>query len=159
MRSIPGQRIAKSILIVWRIKAFFESIFLGLIPIGYYYITYSFQWPVWILQLVIVLYVSFIMWYLFLLPYLTWKNWRYDVLDEQIELKYGVWVKKRTLIPMNRVQHVDMEQGPLMKKYQLAAVTISTAATTHVIPGLYLDEANKLRNQIVNLVILVNQDE
>jgi len=52
---------------------------------------------------------------------------------------------KRTLIPMIRVQHVDSSQGPLLKKYRLASVTISTAATVHEIPALDEEEAEELR--------------
>ena len=32
---------------------------------------------------------------------------------------------------MVRVQHVDTEQGPILRKYDLSSITISTAATSH----------------------------
>ena len=45
---------------------------------------------------------------------------------------------------MVRVQHVDTEQGPILKKYDLATITISSAATTHTIPALITAEADRI---------------
>ena len=39
---------------------------------------------------------------------------------------------------MIRVQHVDTEQGPILKNYNLANISISSAATVHTIPMLEL---------------------
>ena len=63
-------------------------------------------------------------------------RWRYEVRESEIELQHGIFIVKRTLIPMVRVQHVDTSQGPILRKYDLAEITISTAATNHTIPAL-----------------------
>ena len=74
--------------------------------------------------------------FIILFPTLRWKRWRYEVRENEIELQHGVFVIKRTLVPMIRVQHVDMQQGPILRKYQLATITVSTAATVHEIPAM-----------------------
>lgn len=91
-------------------------------------------------------------------PYLNWKNWRYSVDAKEIDLKRGIITKKRTLIPLSRVQHVDTRQGPLYRWYNLASVTISTAATTHEIPALDTVIADRVRNQISTYARLAEED-
>ncbi len=93
-----------------------------------------------------------------IIPPIRWKRWRYDVLTDEIDLMHGVFIVKRTLIPMTRVQHVDTEQGPLLRKYKLAVVSISTAATVHRIPSLTIEVADELRDRIAELAT-VAEDE
>jgi uncharacterized protein len=93
-----------------------------------------------------------------LLPYLIWKNWRYAIDEKEIDLKRGVLVKSRTLIPLSRVQHVDTRQGPIMRWYNLSSVTISTAATTHEIPALDAVLADRVRDQISKYARLAEED-
>mgnify|MGYP003490750311 FL=1 len=76
----------------------------------------------------------------------------------EIETKKGIVITTRTLIPMVRVQHVDLSQGPIMRKYNLASVEIYTAATVHEIPALEYGEAEELRNYISNMVQMVKED-
>ena len=59
---------------------------------------------------------------------------------------------------MVRVQHVDTEQGPLLRKYNLATVTISTAATVHGIPALDIEEAEEMRHAISRLARVADED-
>jgi len=91
-------------------------------------------------------------------PKIRWERWRYELREQEIELQHGLFVVKRTLIPIIRVQHVDTNQGPIMKKYRLASVVISSAATTHEIPALDEDEAEELRKTISYLVRVVRED-
>jgi membrane protein YdbS with pleckstrin-like domain len=81
-------------------------------------------------------------------PGIRWRRWRYRVAEREIDLVYGVWVVKRTLIPMTRVQHVGTRQGPLLRRYGLASVHIATAAGHHEIPALALNTAETLRTRI-----------
>lgn len=69
----------------------------------------------------------------------------YVIRDQEIELEHGVWIRKRTLIPLRCVQHVDVKQGPLARKYKLASLYIYTAAMAHEIPFLDEQAAEKLR--------------
>jgi hypothetical protein len=93
-----------------------------------------------------------------LLPNVRWKRWKYDVSEKEIDMLRGIIIKKRTLVPINRVQHVDTKQGPIYRKFGLSSVTISTAATTHEIPALDDDTADQLRTTISTLVRKVKDD-
>ncbi len=93
-----------------------------------------------------------------LFPKIRWQRWKYDVSEKEVDMLRGIIIKKRTLVPINRVQHVDTRQGPVYRKFGLSSVTISTAATTHEIPALDDETANELRNTISTLVRKVKGD-
>jgi hypothetical protein len=82
------------------------------------------------------------------IPKLRYRYFRYAIRQHELELQRGVWVIKRTLVPLVRVQHVDTRQGPLGRMFGLSSVTVSTAASTHEIPALGDDVAGALRDHI-----------
>jgi len=93
-----------------------------------------------------------------ILPKIRWRRWKYDVSEKEVDMLRGIIIKKRTLVPINRVQHVDTRQGPVYRKFGLSSVTISTVATTHEIPALDDETANDLRSTISTLVQRVKDD-
>ncbi len=94
----------------------------------------------------------------FLIPRLRLRFWRYEIKDDEIDILRGIFIKRRTLIPMVRVQHVDTEQGPVMRYYGLATLCISTAATNHRIPALPAQTAAALRGEISALAKVSEED-
>ena len=84
-------------------------------------------------------------------PALRWRNWRWDVGPEAIDLRHGTFVVLRTLIPMLRVQHVETSQDPLERALDLATVRVHTAAGSHRIPLLARRDADELRDRIADL--------
>ena len=84
-------------------------------------------------------------------PELRWARWRYEVRDEEIDLRHGTVRITRTLVPMLRVQHVDTTQGPLDQALGLATVVVHTAAGTTTIPALTEGDAGRLRDRIAAL--------
>lgn len=154
----PQGRISERALKVWRITNTIYFLILFIIAgviIGF---TYFFHWPVWLIWLVLFLLIVDGYFSIYYFPLLKWKRWRYEVREQEIEIKQGVFIIKRTLVPMIRVQHVDTKQGPILKKYQLATVTVATAATIHEIPALELEEAEELRIFISRLARVADED-
>lgn len=158
MRAEPQNQINRRALTVWRISAAIAVIFILLLYIGYVIVSTIFDFPIWIAILLFVLLVIYSILAIVIVPSIRWKRWRYEVFDEEIDIQYGKFVVRRVLIPMVRVQHVDTIQGPLLRKHNLATVTISTAATIHEIPALNLDEADQLRDTISKLARVVDDD-
>lgn len=83
-----------------------------------------------------------------------WEHarWTYRIDDDVVELRYGVVWRTAVLIPRSRLQHVDLHQGPLERRWGLATVEIHTAGTrnaSHKIPGLDVEVANALRDQLI----------
>ncbi|MBD8006764.1 PH domain-containing protein [Bacillus norwichensis] len=155
---LPSRRISQRGLKVWRIMGAINSLILWVIVGVLGVLTYFFDWPLWIvftgsgLALIItILGISII-------PSIRWKRWRYEVTEHELELQHGVFFIHRTLVPMVRVQHVDTSQGPILKKYNLATVSISTAATVHEIPAVDIHEAEELRRSISALARVAEDD-
>ncbi|OPA03830.1 hypothetical protein BHL27_02405, partial [Bacillus cereus] len=78
--------------------------------------------------------------------------------EEERGIQQGLFVVKRGLVPMISVQHVTIEQGPIMRKYGLAQLHITTAETSHSIPGLTMDEAEMLKTKIAELAKVSEED-
>lgn len=154
----PQTRISKRALKVWQFYGIFHSIIAISLVAGLIILTSFFDWPVWIVWAAIVVAVIFTFVSVILLPKLRWNRWRYEVREQEIELQHGVFITRRRLIPMVRVQHIDTSQGPILKRYHLATVAISTAATIHEIPALDVVEAEELRIQIGKLARVADED-
>lgn len=154
----PKKRISEKALPVWRTTGAISSLIVLGLAITLLSLTVLFSWPYWIVGVGLAVTAIHAYLYIYLFPLLRWRRWRYDVREHEIELQQGIWVVKRTLVPMVRVQHVDTRQGPLLKKYELATVTVSTAATVHEIPALPMEEAEELRVFISSLARVVEED-
>ena len=65
-----------------------------------------------------------------------------------VRLQDGIWWQTETWIPIARLQHLDVQQGPLDRHRGMATLSLHTAGThDHVlhIRGLPLDQAHDLR--------------
>ncbi|WP_075980476.1 PH domain-containing protein [Bacillus massilinigeriensis] len=154
----PQKRISERALSVWRISSAIFSIFPLLMVVGVVILAVIYEWPLWLIAAAFVLFILYIYLFVYLFPKIRWRRIRYDVREQEIEFQTGIFVVKRTLIPMVRVQHVDTVQGPILRKYNLASVAVSTAATTHSIPALDMEEAEELRLFISRLARVVDED-
>jgi len=68
-----------------------------------------------------------------------------------IEIRRGVWWRRTIMIPAARIQHTDVTQGPLLRRFGLATLTVHTAATkaTSVsLPGLAHGDALRVRDAL-----------
>jgi uncharacterized protein len=154
----PQKRISDKALSVWRITGAITSVIIVILAGGVIWLSNVFSWPIWVVIAAVAGIILHVYLYVYLFPLLRWKRWRYEVREQEIELQQGVFVVKRTLVPMIRVQHVDTRQGPLLKKYGLATVDVSTAATVHEIPALPVEEAEELRQFISRLARVADED-
>lgn len=158
MRKPPLHMISRDAIKAWRITAaLYEAIpwVLTIVGIVLYFVI---EFPLWIVLVLGAVSIISTYIFVFMLPRLRWKRWRYEVFEQEIYIQHGILVVSRTLIPMIRVQHVETKQGPILKKFDLASVSISTAATTHQIPALSNEVASDLRDKISALA-RVDEDD
>jgi membrane protein YdbS with pleckstrin-like domain len=102
--------------------------------------------PLWTLGAVVVLVVG-----VGAVPELRWRRFRYEVRDEEIDIRRGAFKVTRTLVPMLRVQHVDTTRGLLEQLFGLSTVVVHTAAGETTIPALDAADADELRDRIAIL--------
>lgn len=158
-RPLPKLPLAGKTLSAWRIGAVVEAVFLFLFPLGYWGVSQFTELPEWGLYVLILISFVWGLFHILIWQSLIWSRWKYQVYEDEVELMFGVIVKRRIIIPMIRVQHVDTRQGPVLRYFGLASVTISTAATVHEIPGLTMADADRLRDQIAELAREADPDE
>ena len=87
-------------------------------------------------------------------PTLAFDRWGYLLREGDLLITRGVLVRRVTTIPMHRIQHVDTQQGPFEQWLGLARIHVHTASglgADGVIPGLMVDDAEALRDKLVQL--------
>lgn len=77
----------------------------------------------------------------------------YAELDDELLVRTGILFQKVTVVPYGRMQKIDMQAGPLLRKWNLATIELVTAAATTdaKIPGLPQIEADRLRVKLTEL--------
>jgi membrane protein YdbS with pleckstrin-like domain len=69
-----------------------------------------------------------------------------------VVLRSGVWWRSQVWVPLARLQHIDVNQGPLDRKWGMATLALHTAGThDHEtrIAGMPLGDANALRAELL----------
>jgi membrane protein YdbS with pleckstrin-like domain len=79
--------------------------------------------------------------------------WGYDVGDDALTIRHGVLYRELVVVPYARIQYVDVQAGPLERRFGIASVQLHTAssATDARIPGLAADTAAALRDELARL--------
>lgn len=84
-------------------------------------------------------------------PGRRFRAWGYEVGEEELRIASGVWTKVETFVPLARVQHIDLSQGPLERVFGVCRLVLHTAGTMHsrvVLPGLGKEGAEALRDGV-----------
>lgn len=90
-----------------------------------------------------------IVWALLLIPR-NYRSWGYAEREDDLFVTHGVLFRRLAVVPYGRMQYVDVESGPIERRFGLAAVQLHTAspATDAKIPGLRAAEAARLRDRL-----------
>lgn len=86
--------------------------------------------------------------YLFVKPGLLFRHFGYGLDGDILSIRSGVFVLSTVTIPLFRIQHVQTEQGPLLRSFGLAHVVVSTAGSVYLIPALDARQASALRERL-----------
>jgi len=90
----------------------------------------------------------------FIWPFLEYKQWKYGIFEDKVELIEGIIIRKRTIIPISRIQNLKIEQGPIERMCKIASVNIITAGGTHKIPAIAVEDAEKVANNLKKIIEL-----
>ena len=85
-------------------------------------------------------------------PVLAYRHTSYRVDALGIEIRRGVFWRAAIHVPRSRVQHTDVSQGPLERRYGLGTFVIYTAGTDHAkveLSGLEHGVALRLREHFL----------
>ena len=123
--------------------------FLALIPVIPLRLVFlKFHWPLWLLLIYAVLMLVLV----FLYAKAAHARFGYALLDDGLWLQSGVFWRKAVFVPRERVQHTEVNHGPLDRKMGLAKLVLHTAGLRlqHLtIPGLTDAQAHALRDNLL----------
>ena len=77
-------------------------------------------------------------------------SWRLDEIG--LHIRQGIFWRRQISVPVARVQHTDVSQGPLERRFGLGTLTVHTAGTENalvLLEGLALETANEIRDKLV----------
>ncbi len=89
-------------------------------------------------------------------PRLRYRFWRFAVRPEELYIQRGVLNRVRTIVPLRRVQHLDVSQDILEREFSLGRLIVHTAGSRSsdvVIPGLPLEEAESIRDEVKQYIL------
>ncbi len=86
-----------------------------------------------------------------LAPQRAWRRLRYRLTGQLLQVVRGWLFHVDTVVPLVRVQHIDVVRGPLDKMFGTASLIVHTAGThnsTVTLPGLAPERAAQIRDII-----------
>ncbi|MEF8795121.1 MAG: PH domain-containing protein [Salinivenus sp.] len=89
-------------------------------------------------------------------PRLRYRAWGFALRPEELYMEHGVLNHVRTVVPLRRIQHVDVSQDLIEREYALGRLVVHTAGSRSsdvVIPGLPLPEAERIRDEIKRFIL------
>jgi len=87
-------------------------------------------------------------------------RWRLD--GHGYALRSGRLWRRETFVPRSRVQHMDLQRGPIERRFGLSTLVVHTAGSRHsavTTRGLDADEAEWLRDQLARWIERDDDDE
>jgi uncharacterized protein len=91
-------------------------------------------------------------WQFYRWPAVTYRFASYRIDEQGLEILRGVYWRTITTIPRSRVQHTDVSQGPLERRYGLGTLVVYTAGTQHSqvnLSGLDFTIARRIRAHLL----------
>lgn len=125
------------------------SVIMALVPIiGAGVLEFAQLAPMGMIITPVILLVAYWIW---VIPQRRYNRWGYSAGTDRLRIVRGYLFYSDTVVPYGRIQHMDVDQGPIERPYGLATFSAHTAGThgsTIVLPGLPHADALALRERI-----------
>lgn len=146
----------ESVRLVWMIKLAGVTLLL-LLPALFYDLTHLFSPTPWLPfgTLSGMVLVGGVI-YTLVWPYLRYRAWGFALHPEELYTEHGVLNHVRTVVPLRRIQHVDVSQDLVEREFALGRLVVHTAGSRSsdvVVPGLPLTEAERIRDEIKRFIL------
>jgi len=83
---------------------------------------------------------------------LYYESMSYELRDDEINWKRGIWFRTTGIVPYNRITNLDVRQGPLMRALGISSLAIQTAGYSgQAVPEIRIEaieHAEELRELI-----------
>lgn len=135
-----------------RVNALIDMIFWLIIASVVTGLTLWFEWPMYVIWIAAVIFIILFIVNIIIRPLIFYRVTRYELADEQIIVKKGFILIRTTLIPIKRIQGVELVTGPVSRRYNLSILRAKTASMGIDMPPIEIEEGKQLKRQIINLV-------
>jgi putative membrane protein len=102
------------------------------------------EWIIGFIILLLGLYIGFAILY--------WLRYRYYVYNDELRVEYGVFTSKKTYIPLERIQSVELSAGVVQRIFGLVKLEVQTAggglAAEVSLPAITLQQADILQKRL-----------
>lgn len=98
----------------------------------------------------------------FLLFWFSFKKRGYGIRAKDVIYKNGIIAESTTIVPLNRIQHIELNEGIFSRLFKLGSLQIFTAGgvSGHLkIMGIPIEEAKNIRDLILNKLDLIETVE
>ncbi|NFN17464.1 hypothetical protein FDB52_00650 [Clostridium botulinum] len=85
-------------------------------------------------------------------PIIEYKTWVYELTSDKIDFTQGIFTKKRTIVPIIKIEHIKINRGPINSKLGLANIEIFTAGGSHEIPNIEVKVAEEIGEYLNNKI-------
>lgn len=102
----------------------------------------------WTVTLVLALLLLYKLAGLFLYPVIEYRQWGYFITEDKVDIRHGIYFITNTIIPIIRIQHITVKQGPVNRKLGLYDVEISLASESFSIPCLTKESADEIAENL-----------
>lgn len=152
--------LEKSYGLLLKLESIFTVLVLGLVfGIGVLFFDMLREYPLYLFFIIVYfLLAGFIIW----VGFRSWQYKGYAIREHDILYKTGIFFKSTTIISFNRVQHIEIHQGPLDRMCKVVSITLFTAggnSSDLSIPGLNPEDAARIKEWIMKKTTTDGEEE
>lgn len=145
---MPDQHVDAAAIVTWRVESVLVAVFFGLlsaVPLAPLSTSVALA-----VSIAVVLVGTLLGWYW---PKARYRRLTYRLDEIGLTIQDGVWWRTQTSLPRVRIQHSDVSQGPLQRRYGIATLKLYTAGSRYTkveLEGLRHEDALALRDRLLS---------
>lgn len=101
---------------------------------------------------ILMIFLVIIVIFTFIRPHYLYKNARFFINDEYIQYKTGWLFYNTAFIPIKNIQQIEIDQGPIQKKYNSSSLEIKTAFDSFITDSLDDELSQLVKDKILNSI-------
>lgn len=91
-------------------------------------------------------------------PHFKYHYTYYRMYENVIEVKRHFWFRRHDILKVERLQFVQWKNGPLLRRYQLQTLTLTTAGHDMTLPVLYEADVARIEQHCLSYLQEVDSD-
>ena len=146
------KRLSSEAVPYMRVRAMIDMLFWFILAGAVTGLSLWFGWPAYIIWAAAGIFIVLFIINVIIRPLIFYRVTRYELAEEQIIVKKGFLIIRTTLIPIKRLQGVELSTGPVSRRYGLSILRAKTASMGIDMPPIEINEGSQLKKQIIDMV-------